>query len=770
MKIQCSCGAKYSFDVTPESAATPVRFVCPNCGLDSSAVVNELIRRELAAQGQAPPMPAAPAVPPPIVTAAQPRLRISTEHAAPAAAPTASPAAPVAFCAKHSGETATEKCAICHKPICPKCMELFGYFCSPFCKAKAEANKVNVPVYEGLGSAVEARFWRKTGLIIKAGIAAVVLLMVLGVWYKFYLSVPHKEFSVHFDQRAEYGQCRYVGTDQLVFLHGGTLARYDLKSKDQVWSHELISQKDIDDAVAAMGDAETGTGMRLTVDQKQKMARQALEAGYSLLVSGSNVWLGTPAKLIHYDWDTGNVIQSVPLGAGGAQMIAGSDQILLVNEPDSGRKTVTDINYASGDTQEREFNASGKLVVATRAPANSGGGLDAAGSGQALDPNKVADQAQNLTTPGRFALPALLANDIHQRQIMDEVRDGEPQKRRPAAAPVEANPSEMFTLIPSPNGFLQISVNMLEKRITTRNAMKAPPAKKVMDGNLTAGQGTEAVNEMLNDMQRSKGGGDVQEDESVYQVKLRLPDAADAPDWVGTVTGSPSAYVLQSVNVIAAGSSVTVLDKSNKKLWDATLTYPVSENPAGPDGGPALTGACPVAERNGTLYVVDQALVTAFDLATGNAKWRLPSVGTLGLQFDNQGAIYVNTTTASLDKIKYSRQIDIAEAIDNIILKVDAESGKELWRAKAGGFAYYVSGPYVYTVLAHDEPFDDTTSDLMSVLQKPSFVRIMRLSPKNGQIVWEHDEDRAPLDIRFDKNTIYMVFHKEVEVLHYLTL
>ena len=65
MKIQCSCGAKYSFDVTPASAANPVRFVCPACGVDSSAIVNELIQRELGVESPQvalpPPAPPDPA-------------------------------------------------------------------------------------------------------------------------------------------------------------------------------------------------------------------------------------------------------------------------------------------------------------------------------------------------------------------------------------------------------------------------------------------------------------------------------------------------------------------------------------------------------------------------------------------------------------------------------------------------------------------------------------------------------------------------------------
>src|SRR3989442_9196478 len=47
MKLQCSCGGKYFFDITPEMRTNPVRFVCPACGLDASELVDGLIRQEL---------------------------------------------------------------------------------------------------------------------------------------------------------------------------------------------------------------------------------------------------------------------------------------------------------------------------------------------------------------------------------------------------------------------------------------------------------------------------------------------------------------------------------------------------------------------------------------------------------------------------------------------------------------------------------------------------------------------------------------------------
>jgi hypothetical protein len=194
MKIQCSCGAKYAFDVTPEMAQNPVRFVCPGCGRDSSDYVNQLVREELAAQRAATPLPDAPlpsiaSAPPPT-----PRLKISHEEKPAEVAP---PVEPVAskFCSKHRGERVTEKCLVCQKPMCPKCMELFGYFCSPLCKSNAEQQGIAAPVYAGQKSVVEARFWRKTGLV--AGILVVLAVLALGAWgwYEFYGSVPNDFFG-----------------------------------------------------------------------------------------------------------------------------------------------------------------------------------------------------------------------------------------------------------------------------------------------------------------------------------------------------------------------------------------------------------------------------------------------------------------------------------------------------------------------------------------------------------------------------------------------
>ena len=138
--------------------------------------------------------------------------------------------------------------------------------------------------------------------------------------------------------------------------------------------------------------------------------------------------------------------------------------------------------------------------------------------------------------------------------------------------------------------------------------------------------------------------------------------------------------------------------------------------------------------------------------------------------------IYVNTTTASPDTVKYSRQIDISTKTHNLVLKVDSTTGKTLWGAHNDGQVNYVSGKFIYTVESHvtDEGTveDDGLGGLgiaLGITLRPH-VRIKRLNPSNGRVMWEHFQQRGPLAVQFDKNQIQILFRKELQVLKFLVL
>jgi len=203
-------------------------------------------------------------------------------------------------------------------------------------------------------------------------------------------------------------------------------------------------------------------------------------------------------------------------------------------------------------------------------------------------------------------------------------------------------------------------------------------------------------------------------------------------------------------------------------LWEAKLTSDVYDG--GAFHGEGAFGAGPAVERGDTLYVFDAAVLTAFERATGNARWRLPSVGITGLFFDDKGMIYVNTTTASPDTVRYSRQIDVTQKTRLLVIKVDPKTGKTLWRTENDGLVTYVSGKYIYTVESSPGEDIDGLGGVKIGTRIPPHVRIKRLKPSNGRILWEHYEMRAPLDYHFDQNEIQILFRKELEVLRFFTL
>jgi len=802
MKIQCSCGAKYAFDISPEMAQTPVRFVCPACGLDASDFVNDRVRQELGLAGPASEpvlAPVAALVQPPPQSPPVTRVRIHTREADPAEAMPADADAP-ARCFKHPDQFVTDKCYVCSKPLCPKCMELFGYLCSPLCKAKADSHGLEIPVYAGQRSVREARSWRRTVAVTATVCGLLAALLGVWIWYELFGSRPKTVWSVRFAEPSYSGGTAFCGKDQIVFLHGETLARYDTKLRKEVWSRHVVDKKEIE-----AGIAKEMKEMQATIDKANnenpdhvpKMpdpeklregAQRAAEEALELCVRGENVWLLSPGKLTRYDRDTGNPVKEIPVPAGFGGLIPRGDELLNV-DLETGKPVVTHINLTTCETRTEDVSApppavattaksdlpatksSGNATAASKRNATKAGlpiGMPGQDAGKVMDPKKVADQAQHLSYAAKIALPAILAHNMNQARTLAAYDDQPGSGSSPAAADTESAP--YTSLIPTKDGFLQFSVKLLESRITTRTALKPAPAKSALNGNLTVSKTTELANEMLNEAQRARGGDVEREDESRYLATIRRLDASEA--WSGEVIGSPSLYPLATVNVLAANKTVMVFDKNSKLLWQGTLSYNVSGGFGSLDVEHTPYGLGPCVERTNTLYVFDEGVLTAFDLAKGSVRWRLPSVGITGLFFDDQGMIYLNTTTASPDTIKYSNQIDITQKASSVVMKLDPQTGKVLWTAELGGLVNYVSGKFIYVMHSYQADLSEESGGYTpdSIAGRGSSLSIKRINPKNGHVMWEHTEDRAPLDVQFDRNSIRLVFKREVQVLRFLAL
>jgi outer membrane protein assembly factor BamB len=302
---------------------------------------------------------------------------------------------------------------------------------------------------------------------------------------------------------------------------------------------------------------------------------------------------------------------------------------------------------------------------------------------------------------------------------------------------------------------VQFEEKLLEHKTVEHQAMK-PKGKSVLDGNVTASQGMELAQEMMNDSRRAMTGGVDVEDVSRYQVTLHRLFADKVPDWTGEVTGPPRFYALKTIDLVVAGQSVIALDHNNKKLWEGKVSYPIS----------ALSDHAPFLETRDAVYVADPGVLTCFDLATGTARWRLNSVGISALHTDPSGKVYVNTTTAGPDKIKYSQEVNIHERLHPVIMKVDPASGKVLWQIESFGDTCMMSGKFLYSTWV------TATQSALKLEEGPdTHFNLYLLKPGSGGVIWNfHVDNQHVMQTEVQQNWILLRFADNLYVLKFFSL
>lgn len=792
MKIQCQCGTKYAFDVTPEMAANPVKLVCQNCGADNSLAVNMLIQQQFPATATASaPPPVAMAPPPPPVESA-PRMKVVVHVATPAqeAAPTSEAAAPQ-MCRKHPGHFTSDQCRVCHKPICPQCMVLFGYVCSAFCKNEAETRGIELPVYANQAGVAARRETRKLGKLIFGILGGVALLLGAYIWYLAAGSRPQVVFAAPFKNPAYHAGGKLFERD-LVVLHGGRLARFGWKDNREIWGVDVIDMQKIEaEAAEALVQEnaeierwkkEGGGDFAPPRHSKEEFAKLFLsraQSDYTLHVHDQNLWLRSDEKLVQYDWATGKAGKEVALKGNIERTIVSPDALLIFASTETGEDLIK-MDWKSGETQTQPLRARPTLAVlnrtnltnqvratlATAARTNALAAQRGTPANPALKGYKVA-QPDPLQV--RLAAPAIAANTVQNKRI-ERALEEDDDERRPASFNVAFSEGPQFIL--DRGNVVEFSTKLLERKIIERQAMKAPPKKSALEGNVNQSATVAIANEIFNDFQREATGGVEKEDVSRYEVTIKRT-SPDASETKMEVIGEPELFPLQTVDLLIAGKSLHVLNKAGKKLWESKLNFDTGGG-FGPGawGGDLIANAsAPGVERDNLLYFFDQGVLACFELATGNARWRQPTVGVTKLLFDDKGMLYVDTTTGSIDKLKYSQQVDISDKSYPVIIKIDPKTGKALWRSERHGRLSHVFGKLVYTMEWSGGDDDESPTGLgIPGAYTPPHIRLRRLSASNGEVKWEHYQKRAPLNVDIQNNTIQLVFKKEVQVLKFIGL
>jgi outer membrane protein assembly factor BamB len=625
-----------------------------------------------------------------------------------AAAPVA--AASVPFCPRHPKNPATETCRVCGKPICDECMEQFGYVCSTFCRKRAEQTGMDLPVYGKQRAGGEARVGRVGALIWRTAVFLMVILAGAWIWHTFSGSHPRVIYSekLPHGDRARFYQ--FLVPNQVLSIKANQMALFDLAEQRQLWS------------VALKSGIPASVLLNAAPGEIEEPARLSPEP--HVIATANDLWILFPGHLAQYDRHTGNSKQIISLNPPFFGMAQSDRGMTVISSDESGRETITRIAFSNGTVQI--------------APIESGAAVASPSPGQPQPPTA-----------------ALSTNSAGYETL------AEPAAAAQAIKPVERT-SWGDKFVPDGANVVQIKMDLIERKTIAHQAMKARK-KSMVEGNLTAGQSRETSEPMINDMRREQTGGVEEEDASRYQVTLRRWPAGTAPDWTGEVIGSPSFFALKTRDVLVAGNSIHVFDKNNRKLWTASLTYSI---PPHYSEDFATEADPPCVESGNTLYVFDRGMLTSFDAATGQVHWRFTSVGISQVQPDGTGHLYVTSTTAGPDAIQFSQQVHSSSKANPVLLKLDATTGRVLWRNENIGDKCFLSGKFVYAaratvdLLRKPTPGEDPVMDFV----------LYRLSPSDGHAMWDYPQSRDPVQIEVQGNEILLHFRGELQVLKFFSL
>lgn len=702
VKIQCPCGTRFSFDVEPVNGYMPVRVNCPQCGADGTDLANDFLRQHFSVA-----TPPATPVPPP-APGAQP-LRIAGTQPQPAAA--AAPTEPATTaCARHARNVAVENCRVCGKPMCSECMEQFGYVCSVACRTQAEKAHLQLPVFKKQRAVVQAR-WDRIGAWVWRIAALLIITLAAGwIWYIFVASRPHVAYSAKIPQGDEGRYYQFLGPDQMLVIQASQMTLFDVSEKKPLWSVPLSS---------------AGSPGVVTTDSNED---ETFQPGVRVVATANDLWILFPGRLDQFDRRTGNRKQEISLNPPFFGLSESDAGLTAISADDSGHEVVTRVAFADGSVHTEPL---AEPITPLNTPATPASPMKPPPGSVATAEGKELVAAAVKATGAKTAKPVVLA-------------------------------SQGDRFVPDGADVMQMKVALLERRVITHEAMKAPQ-QSLVNNNLTAGQSLDASEQMINEMRREQTGGVEQEDVSRYQVTLRRWPGGGSTDWTGEVTGPPSFFAFKTVNVLVAGSSIHVFDKNNQELWKASLTYSIAPRLSADF---ATEAEPPGVEAGGCLYLFDKGTLTSFNVATGDVHWRLTSVGISQVLPDGKGNLYVASTTASPDSIQFSQQISFSAHVNPLILKVEAATGRILWRSENLGARCYLSGKFLYA--------SRSAVDQVSVLtpgEDPVYYFDMyRLNPPDGRVLWDYSQSRHPLQIDVQGNEILLHFPGELQILKFLSL
>lgn len=551
--------------------------------------------------------------------------------------------------------------------------------------------------------------WAKVASIGRMVGFVVAVLLGAYFWYYFSGSKPKLYFATQLASGSYGATAELLGPDRLLVLDAKGVTLHDMKEDKVVWT------------VAAPG-APGGEARAADADEDDfpgsRFASFGGSGAYELHTTETDVWALLGGQLLQLDPVSGTEKKRIPVAGSLTSFQPAGDSLLVVTATGGTASQILRVNLASGEatTETATQAVTEKVAVPV-----------------AIDPNK----------------PQTAGNLMANAELEEEGLSLAKQRSQFIAAGDHA---------------VRLDVKLLAAKITQQKVMRDASTESKLNSKTSAASNPLALaEESFGELKRAGGGAYEEVDESTYEVAvLRLKGGEAGPPWTGQFTGVPGFFPAQTVDVVAGNQEVVILSKDNRELNRLRLPYPLGER-----GGLywRRQEQPPCIEADGVLYLRDKGALTAIDPASGQKRWDFTTVGITSIRPDAKGAVYVSSTTADPDSIQFSGDVKMQNRPQAVLLKLDAQTGKLLWRGTQAGTDVYLSGKFVYGT----RPAGSTLT-LMAGQDSAPRTWFFRLNPRNGKSLWEYNHEGSVDQVDVFENRIMILNGEQVKVMKFLAL
>lgn len=543
----------------------------------------------------------------------------------------------------------------------------------------------------------------------KPYVIAVVLLLVLvsafWIWYRVTGSKPKVVMNHEYDRAERPLVPRLLPNQEMLLIRNRDVSLLSDPTGKPIWQTSIGNVTNFDDSTPNYAE----------LDYRVERATPAVR------IASNSFWIVWPDKIVDLKRDSGELATSIDL-PDAPQEIAVGERLLVVEQPTTNKSELAFeiLPLAGGEKQSIQVD------LLTNAP----------------PPKIIPDAASVVVMQTRL---------LESRMITNKLSTG---PKVMTASGIKKSPNDNFD--------------------------------KILEGTHTAGQSLSASVKLVHELNRRDDDepDETYEDQSRYEVEIRRAFGGGST-WKGEIIGPPRFYPLPSVDVVAGEKHFKVIDKNGQLKWESPLSYPLSERavssanfyrpfadplerPLQHDDTYGLRYRFPFVEHENQLYAYDSGVLACFDLASGDVKWRVTSVGIRKIIFDRDGFLYACTTQDGAQTLQKPNP-DRSDAPVDEIIKIDPKSGSVLWHAPYLGTDLYVSGKFIYSKWVGENILNQAAALAARADAVPSCA-ITRINPSNGEVLWRREFKGDPDTVNIQQNWLLIQYPRQIEVLKFFSL